>query len=36
MENDTHRFFGYFDMQTDPLILARRPDRIIINKKSAN
>ena len=33
LENDTHKFLWDFDIQTDHLISARRPDRIIINKK---
>ena len=33
MENATHKLQGDFDIQTDPLIPARRPDLIIINKK---
>ena len=32
-ENDTHKLQWDFDTQTDHLILARRPDLIIINKK---
>ena len=32
-ENDTHKLLWYFDMQTDHLISARRPDLIKINKK---
>ena len=32
-ENDTHKFLWDFDIQTDHLISARRPDLIIINKK---
>ena len=32
-ENDTHKLLWDFDIQTDPLISARRPDLIIINKK---
>ena len=32
-ENDTHKLLWDFDIQTDHLILARRPDLIIINKK---
>ena len=32
LENDTHKLLD-FDIQTDHLILARRPDLIIINKK---
>ena len=33
VENDTHKLLWDFDIQTDHLILARRPDHIIINKK---
>ena len=33
LENDTYKRLWAFDIQTDPLILARRPDLIIINKK---
>ena len=33
LENDTHKLLWDFDIQTDHLILARRPDLIIINKK---
>ena len=33
IENDTHKFQWDFDIQTDHLISARRPDLIIINKK---
>ena len=33
LENDTHKLFRDFEIQTDHLILARRPDLIIINKK---
>ena len=32
-ENDTHKLLGDFDIHTDHLISARRPDLIIINKK---
>ena len=32
LENDTHKLLWDFDIQTDNLILARRPDLIIINK----
>ena len=32
--NETHRLLCDFDIQTDHLILARRPDLIIINKKT--
>ena len=33
LENDTQKLHGDFDIQTDHLISARRPDFIIINKK---
>ena len=33
LENDTHKFLWDFNIQTDHLIPARRPDLIIINKK---
>ena len=33
LENDTHKLLWDFDIQTDHLTLARRPDLIIINKK---
>ena len=33
LENDTHVLLWDFDIQTDHLILARRPDLIIINNK---
>ena len=33
LENDSHKLLWDFNMQTDPLIPARRPDLIIINKK---
>ena len=32
-ENEMHKLLWDFDIQTDPLISARRPDLIIINKK---
>ena len=32
LENDTHKLLCDFDIQTDYLISARRPDLIIINK----
>ena len=32
LENDTHKLLWDFDIQTDHLISARRPDLIIINK----
>ena len=33
LENDTHKFLWDFNIPTDHLIPARRPDLIIINKK---
>ena len=33
LENDTHKLLWDFDIQTDHLISARRPDLIEINKK---
>ena len=33
LENNTHKLLSDFDVQTDHLISARRPDLIIINKK---
>ena len=33
LENDAHKLLWDFDVQTDHLISARRPDFIIINKK---
>ena len=33
LENDTHKLQWDFDIHTDHLITARRPDIIIINKK---
>ena len=33
LENDTHKLLRDFDIQTDHLISARRPDLIIINNK---
>ena len=33
LENETHKLLWSFDIQTDHLISARRPDLIIINKK---
>ena len=33
LENDTHKLLWDFDVQTDHLISARRPDLIIIKKK---
>ena len=33
LENDTHKLLWDFNIQTDHLTPARRPDLIIINKK---
>ena len=33
LENDTHKLLWDFNIQTDDLIPARRPDLIIINKR---
>ena len=33
LENDTHKLLWHFDIHTDHLITARRPDLIIIKKK---
>ena len=33
LENDSHKLLLDFNIQTDHLILARKPDLIIINKK---
>ena len=33
LENNTHKLLWDFDIQTDHLLSARRPDLIIINKK---
>ena len=33
LENDIHTFLKEFDIQTDHLILARRPDLKVIDKK---
>ena len=34
LENDTHKLLRDFNIQTDHLIPAMRPDLIIMNKKS--
>ena len=34
LDNDTHKLLWDFDIQTDHLISARRPDLIISNKKN--
>ena len=36
LENDKHKLLWDFDIQTDHLISARRPDLIIINTKKRN
>ena len=36
LENDTHKFLWDFDIHTDHLISARRPDLVIINNKKEN
>ena len=36
LENDTRKLLGDFDVHTDHLISARRPDLIKINKKKRN
>ena len=36
LENDTYKFLWDFNMQTDYLIPARRPDLIMINQKKEN
>ena len=33
LENETYKLFWYFEIQTDHLILARRPDLVIITKE---
>ena len=33
LENDTHKLLLDFDIPTDPMIMVRRPDLIIIYKK---
>ena len=33
LENDSHKLLWDFNIQTDPLISARRPDLVIINKR---
>ena len=32
LENETHKLFWDFEIQTDHLILARRPDLVIVKK----
>ena len=36
LENETHKLLWDFDIQTDHLISARRPDLKIINNKKEN
>ena len=36
LKNDIHKLQWHFDIQTDHLIAARRPDLVIINKKKEN
>ena len=33
LENDTHKLLWDFEIQTDHIISARRPDLIVINKR---
>ena len=33
IENETHKLRGVFEIQTDHLISARRPEQVIVNKK---
>ena len=33
LENETHKFHWDFEIQTDHLISARRPDLVIVTKK---
>ena len=33
-ENETHTVLRDFKIQTDPQILARRPERVIVNEKN--
>ena len=33
LENKMHKFLWYFEIQLDHLILVRRPDLVIVNKK---
>ena len=34
LENETHKLFCNFEIQTDHLISAERPDRMIIKKEN--
>ena len=36
LENDSHKLVWDFNIQTDPLIPARKPNLIIITKKKEN
>ena len=36
LRTETHKLLRNFNVQTDPLITARRPDLIIINKQKEN
>ena len=33
LENETHKILCFFEIQTDPLILNRKSDPVLINKK---
>ena len=33
LENETYKFLGEFEIQTDHLISARRPDLVVVNNK---
>ena len=33
LQNETHKFLWDFEIQTDHLILARRPDQVVVDKK---
>ena len=33
LENEMHKIFWDFEIQTDPLVSARQPDLVIVNKK---
>ena len=35
-ENETHKILGNFQIQTDHLISARRPDQVIVNNNNNN
>ena len=34
-ENETHKIYRYFEIQTDNLISSRRPDLVKVNKKGS-